>query len=72
MCRKVNAIMDYNGNIMILDQRALSSGNGAVDCVKVGRCKYIVVTNKNGGIAVTHAADCEYCAQKELRKEQNQ
>ena len=62
--------MDYNGNIMILDQRALSSGNGAVDCVKVGRCKYIVVTNKYGGIALCHAADCEFCAaQKELQQQ---
>ena len=63
--------MDYNGNIIILDQRALSSGNGAVDAVKMGRCKYIVVTNKNGGIAICHASDCEYCAQKELQKQQN-
>ena len=62
--------MDYNGNIIILDQRALSSGNGAVDAVKMGRCKYIVVTNKNGGIAICHAEDCEYCAQKELQQQQ--
>ena len=55
--------MDYNGNIMILDNRPLSSGNGSIDSVKVGRCKYIVVTNKNGGIAIYHAADCENCEQ---------
>ena len=63
--------MDYNGNIMFLDQRPLNSGNGAVDAMRVGRCKYIVVTNKNGGIAVCHAEDCEYCAaQKELQQQQ--
>lgn len=57
--------MDYNGNIMFLDQRPLNSGNGAVDSVKIGTCKYIIVTNKNGGIAVCHAADCESCAKKQ-------
>jgi len=64
--------MDYNGNIMILDQRPLTSGNGAIDSVKVGRCKYLVVTNKNGGVAICHAEDCEFCAQKEQEKQQNQ
>jgi len=44
-----------NGKIKLLDRKDL------IECVQIGRCKYIIAYGSQGGVSIHHANDCEYC-----------